>query len=43
MLVKYVGEKKYVGEEFSVCWWSCMLVKTEIYMYVGEKYAREKI
>ena len=20
MLVKYVGEKKYVGEEFSVCW-----------------------
>ena len=20
MLVKYVGEKKYVGKEFSVCW-----------------------
>ena len=20
MLVKYVSEKKYVGEEFSVCW-----------------------
>ena len=38
MLVKYVGEKKYVGEEFYVCWWRqkiiCMLVK-----YVGEKFS----
>lgn len=22
-----VGEKKYVGEEFSECWWSRMLVE----------------
>ena len=25
LLVKYVGEKKYVDEEFSVCWWHCLL------------------
>ena len=31
--------KKYVGEEFSECWWSCMLVKTKIQMYVDENFS----
>ena len=26
MFVKHVDEKKYDDEEFSECWWSCMLV-----------------